>query len=439
MRPASLEGGTEVLPRRDRRPQPGTARAALAQRDFRVLWLGSFAANVGTWMQNVTLGAFAYELTRSATFAGLLIFAQLGPILFLSVVGGVLADSRDRKRLMIVLQTTQLALSLVLAAVVALDDPPRVALLLVVLGIGVGNALKMPAYTSVVPDLVGHQDLPGAISLNSAQMNGSRVIGPVIAGMLVPLIGATGVFVIAAGAQLFVLAATAVVRIPDARAHAGARADGDGDQGFGRLLSGFRIARQDPLVSRILLTLSLYSFFSLPFIGQMPVVAAENLDMRPKSLGYGVLYATFGFGACLGALSIGTVLARADKAALVRRGLAAFAVALAVFALLRHPSAAYPVMFAVGFTYFATTTCMLTVLQIRLDNAVRGRVMALWMMAFGGTIPLGNLLAGPVADAVSITFVLAAGAVVAAVLAWWADLARLRDQTVAGLQASGQR
>ncbi len=411
-----LDDAAAALVDEERPYTPGTARAALAHRDFRIVWLGAFASNIGTWMQNVTLGAWAYELTRSPTFVGVLIFAQLGPMLLLSLVGGVLADTFDRRRLLIVLQLEQLVFSGVLAALAATGSPPRGAIVAVVAAIGVGNALNAPAWQAMVPSLVGRTDLPGAISLNSTQMNASRVVGPALGGVVYPLAGAAGVFAINAGTYVFVVIALLLARVPAATRHAG------GSQGVRRLLGGFSVARDDALVRRILITLTLFSFFCLPFIGQFPVLAAENLDLRPRSLAYGLLYACFGLGAVSGALSVGTVLAGADRHRLVRRGLAGFAVALGGYALLRTPALAYPVIVVVGFTYFATITSLSTVLQEHLHDRVRGRVMALWMMAFGGTVPLGNLVAGPLVDVVGITAIVLAGALTAAALAWWCDL-----------------
>jgi predicted MFS family arabinose efflux permease len=194
------------------------------------------------------------------------------------------------------------------------------------------------------------------------------------------------------------------------------------ESGLRRMVSGFRIAWQDRLVRRILVTMSTFSFFSLSFIYLMPTLASENLGMNTRSLAYGLLFAAFALGAALGALSIGTVLVGRSKPRIVRVGLASFGVLLSVFALAREPTLAYPVAFAVGLSYFAVVTSLSTILQAHLSDVVRGRVMAIWMMAFGGTVPVGVLVAGQVAEATSITTVVLAGAIVALLLALYADL-----------------
>jgi predicted MFS family arabinose efflux permease len=172
-------------------------------------------------------------------------------------------------------------------------------------------------------------------------------------------------------------------------------------------------------------TLVVLSFFSLAFVGLMPALAASNWGMKPRSIEYGVLYAVFGLGAALGAVSVGTWFAKVSKARLIQPSLVAFAVLLAVFALVRSSAAAFAVAPLLGYAYFVVITSLSTVLQEHVDDAVRGRVIALWIMGFGGTVPLGVLVAGPVVTATSITVVLLIGAVVAVGLAAYADLRRV--------------
>jgi predicted MFS family arabinose efflux permease len=160
----------------------------------------------------------------------------------------------------------------------------------------------------------------------------------------------------------------------------------------------------------------------LPFIGQLPVLADRNLGIGPRSEQYGYLYACFGTGALLGALSIGTVLAGRSQEKVTRAGLVLFGVCLGGFSLIRTPAAAYPMIAVVGLFYFAVITSLSTVLQERLDDRNRGRVMALWIMGFGGTVPIGNLIAGPLIEATSVTTVVMAGAVIALALAAFANL-----------------
>jgi predicted MFS family arabinose efflux permease len=413
---AAVEELEDALVDGDRTFAPGSARAALRYPVFRRIFAGAFLSNIGTWMQNVVLGALAYDLTESPTFVGVILFAQLGPLLLFSMVGGALADTVDRRRLLICVALTQLVLSFVLAAVAAPDRPNQVALVGVVFAIGVAQALFNPAYSAMLPQLVGRDDLPGAIALHSAQMNGSRVIGPVIGALLDSRIGASAVFATNGLTYLFVVWSLLSVRLPAPEVHA------TDQRGLRRLGAGLAVARRDEVVGRCLITIATFSLIALTFVGQFPVVAEQNLGIDERSAAYGALYACFGLGAVAGALSIGTVFSQRSKERIVRVSLVAYSVALTAFALVRSPGVAYPVVVAVGLTYFAFITSLSTVLQQNLSDHERGSVTALWIMGFGGTVPIGNLLAGPVIEATSMTAVMLVGAVCALALAGYARL-----------------
>ncbi|HLX88045.1 MAG TPA: MFS transporter [Acidimicrobiales bacterium] len=400
----------------DRPLRVGTAGSALRQRTFRIVYLGAFASNIGTWMQNVVLGAYAYSLTHSSTFVGVIIFAQLGPALLFPLVGGLLADRVDRKRLLIILSLEQLVFSFLLAWIVRAPHPSLVLVTVTVLLVGVGSAMFGPAYSAILPGLVRREDLPGAISLNAAQMNGSRVIGPVIGGVVYHFVGPSWIFAGNAVTYLFVVVTLLMVTLPTGPAAVRQAST------WRELTVGLTVARADRVVRRCLVTVFTFSLFALAIIGQMPVVAADNLGINPHSAGYGILYACFGTGALLGALSIGTVFSQTSKPVLVRIGLLGYTASLITFALLRDAAPAFPVVTILGAFYFAFITALNTTVQAQLDDAVRGRVMALWIMGFGGTVGFGNLVTGPVVAAVGITNVLLFGAGVALLLAWYADV-----------------
>ena len=400
----------------DRTIDPGTARAALANPTFRRLYWGAFGSNVGSWMQNAVLGAFALQLTDSASFVGLIVFAQLGPLLLFSLVGGALADVFDRRRILILVSIEQLALSAVLTWLTLGDDPSKTALVLVVLGIGVGQAVYAPTYSATLPALVDKRDLAGAISLNSAQMNASRVIGPAIGGVLYAATGVAWVFALNTVTYLIVIGVLVTIRLPRVRPSP------DEPKGLRRLLGGIVVARRDRTIRRVLFTMASFSLFSLPFVTQMPVIAERNLGIDADSAAFGLFYACLGVGAVIGSLSIGTVFAGRSKRRLVRQGLGLFSVSLAALALVRHPLPAYPVTIVVGSAYFGTVTSLSTVLQEQLDDRVRGRVLALWVMCFGGTVPIGGLVAGPVIEATSVSTIMLFGAVMAAALGLYAYL-----------------
>jgi predicted MFS family arabinose efflux permease len=416
---SELEDVEDALVDGDIAYQRGTAAAALRHRDFRIVYIGTFSSNIGTWMQNVILGEYALQLTHSGFFVGLLFFGQLGPLLFLSMMGGLLADRVDRRRLLVSLQILQGVLSFALALVAWTSHPSHLAIVLIVFAIGIANALGAPGLSAILPTLVPREDLTGAVALTSVQMNLSRVIGPAIGGLIFAKLEAGPVFAINAVTYLFAVAGLVWARYPR---YANA---GDAGRTEHRLLSGVRIARADPVISYVLVTLFTFSFFSLAFVGIMPVVATYNLGMS-KGV-YALLYATFGLGAALGAFTVGSFFAQRSKVALLRPGFVAFAVALAAFALARNAPAAFVSVGLLGYMYFLVVTCLSTILQKELRDDQRGRVMALWIMVFGGTVPFGVLVAGPFAKSYS-TGVLLVGAVWALVLAMFSSARSLREK-----------
>ncbi len=392
---------------------PGSARGALSHPAFRSVWLGTFASNIGTWMQNVALGVLAYQLTHSATYVAAIGLAQLGPLFLLSMVGGALADVVDRKRLLIGCQVEQLLFSVALAWVASRAHPSTLLLFLCVLAVGMGNALNAPVLSAVLPVLVPPRDMPGAVSLQSVQLNLSRVIGPAIGGVLLPVVAAWGIFLLNAGTYGFAIVVIARAVLPHRRRGAH---PGPPTSGIHRLLGGLAVARVDPLVRYCLVTIFSVSFLCLPFIGLMPVIAARNLHIDPSGALYGTLYALFGLGAALGAISVGTLFVTVPRLRLIRRGLIGFGVALAGFGLVRQIWVAYAVVLVVGFAYFVTVTSLSTALQAHISDDVRGRVMALWIMGFGGTVPLGLIVGGAIASATSVTAVVEAGAAAALII-----------------------
>lgn len=387
----------------------GTARDALAVRDFRRVYWSSFASNIGRWMQNVALGVLAFEQTDDAAFTTLVISVQMFPLLILSVVGGSLADSVDRRILLIATQSWQVLFSLVLAWHVWDGTFNESTLLFIVFMTGLGQALFAPAFNAILPSLVGRENLSAAISLNSAQMNGSRVIGPVIGSFLISSIGIGAVFALNALTYLIVIGALFTVAVPALEPLTASMKD--------RLLGGFRIAKRSVQVGRSLSIMTTFSLLCLPFIGLMPVIAERSLGVDAKSTTFGFLYGAFGMGALTGAISVGTILVNVPKEKIVRYSLGLFGLALAVFATLRSPTPAFPVLYLVGLFYFTMPTALSTFLQLHLGDEVRGRVMALWIISFGGTVAITNFASGALVELTSLTAVLMVGAVVAVLMA----------------------
>lgn len=398
---------------------PGSTRAAWSYRSFRIIFVGLTLSQIGTWMQNFTLPAYIQDRTDRPALVGVTIFMQLGPLLLLSIPAGVLADKVSKQKLQLTMQSISAIFTLGLAFFVARD-----AALWAIFGtqfvIGVANALNAPAFQASMPLLVHRQDLPGAISLNSAMINGSRVLGPVLAAVLASAgMSTSQIFIVNAATYVFFIVALLVVRMPDVRGTFS-------EVGWRRLLTGFNIARERTVLSRLLLGMFLFSLFCLPFVGLFPSVAELNFGFDALGNQYRALYATWGAGAFFGAISVGTWLSDVRRHTLIVRGFTAFAIILGVFSQIRDTILPYPVGFLLGFAYFMTATAITTELQLNLKNSERASVMPLWFMVFGGTVPIGNLLFGVIIEWVGARAVLGFGAAFAIVLAYWVDLRHLK-------------
>lgn len=374
-------------------------------------------------MQQVILPAYIYSRTGSASTVALFTFAQLGPLLLLSIPAGVMADKFDRRKWLIFAQCIQMAGSLVLGTLTSLHS--SIALLFCAqLIVGIGNSFNAPAFSAVLPSLVRPEDLGGSISLSSTSINGSRVVGPILAAMLMHWgITTSQVFFINSFTYLIVMSAVLRITLPVAKRTT--------ESGLKSLTLGIRTARARPVLSRLLITMFSFSLFSLPFVGLFPAVADLTFGIKPKTSMYKWLYATWGLGAMFGALAIGTVLAGVDKRKAARGGFVCFAIFMTAFASVRSTPLVFFTGFFLGAAYFSTTTALMTVLQSRLEIEIRARVLSLWFMAFGGTIPIGNLIFGPIMDRIGPRPVLFFGAAWALFLAWWCNIEKVDGRVTA--------
>lgn len=397
----------------------GTAKAALRHREFRTVWIGTFVSSIGTWMQNVLIGAFALGLTHQPWFVGLIYFANIGPMLFLAPVGGLLSDILDRRKFLVCCQLEQGVFAAAIAILVFAGDPNRWVILFCALMIGIGYALSTPGIASLLPTLVPHEDLHGAVALQAVQLNLSRVIGPVIGALLLPTFGFGTLFAINAVTYPVAIVCLVIAKYP------GHVKQPSSDSGRRQLLSAFRIAAADPFIRRVLTTMATFSFFSLAFIGLMPAIVNADLNIAPDGSVYGLLYATFGLGCVVGSIVVGKILDDQWLAKIVRLSFVAFAFLLAAFALTRQIELAFLLLFALGCAYFFTVTSLSVSLQDHLDDAIRGRISGLWIMSFNGTVALGVLASGVILLLIHTTTLLLIGSLVAALLAVYCNLSKV--------------
>ncbi|HUP00843.1 MAG TPA: MFS transporter [Gemmatimonadota bacterium] len=393
-------------------PRPG-AFVALRNRDYRVFWCGALVSNTGSWMQTVAQGWLVLELTDSAFMLGLVGFASTFPMLVLLLVGGVYADRVDRRRLLIGTMSSMMACAAALAALTGLGVVSIGHVLALSFLTGIGLAMAAPAYQAFVHDLVGRRDLQNAIALNSAQFNLSRVVGPSLAGLAVGAIGLAGCFGLNAASYLAAIAALALVR-PAHRPVRGAAPMWES------LREGFAYARERRRVLALLVLTALMSVLAMPYSTLLPIIARDVLGLDASGLGY--LFAVGGVGAVAGALSLAVRGGPGRRGRYLLACVIAAGVGTAGLGLARTPLFAGVTLVVISFSATSAIALMNTLLQELVDDRMRGRVLSMYALAFMGTFPIGNLLAGGLAGLLSASAALlltgvalvAAGAVIAA-------------------------
>jgi MFS family permease len=381
-------------------PKPARL-AALRHRDFRLFWSGQLVSLIGTWMQSVGQAWLVLELTGSPLQLGLVTALQFAPILVLSPVGGAMSDRFPKRRLIIATQTAMMAQAFVLAGLVWSGHVRywHVAVLAAVYGLG--RAVDIPARQAYITDLVGKPDVPNAVALNSLVFNGARIVGPAAAGLLIARFGVAAAFFLNGLSFVAVLAALLATRTagdPHPGGQLGIR------EGVGGALA---YAARTPPIAFTLSLLVAVSLLVLNFNVVVPLVARDVLNEGAH--GFGLLMSSLGAGAVLAALGL-TVLRRGRPALW---SLAASAGVLsagtAALALVGHFAATAALLVLLGCCQIVFSTGCNTTLQLATPDALRGRVMGLYALAFAGMTPFGSLLVGTVAEHLGVRAACALG------------------------------
>ena len=382
----------------------GTFRA-LSYPNYRLIWIGFFLSNIGTWMQTVAQGWLVRELTASTALIGFVSFASAFPQIAFSLFGGVYADLFNRRKMLIGTQMVHLACAAGLGALVLLRDLNLWAGLSIwsVIGItfvsGLSSTMATPAFQALMLDLVGREDLPSAVALNSAQFNLSRIIGPTIGGLLFGVIGIAGCYFLNSASFLAVIAALWLLQMPPWRAPE----DRDASGMWRQIAAGISYVRRRPRVQSLLGIATVISVFGLPFLIFLPVFARDVLDLGAEGLAR--LWAAMGVGALLSALLMAYRLTNSGRRGrLLLFGNVFFGLAVAAFALSRNFALSCLYIAMVGAGMVSITITVNTLLQALVQDEMRGRVMSMYALAFIGLPPVGGLLIGALADLIGWRF-----------------------------------
>jgi predicted MFS family arabinose efflux permease len=383
--------------------------SALRYRDFRLLWFGAFASTTGTFMQTLAQGWLVYTMTGSAFLLGVDGFLATGPMLLFSLFGGVIADRIERRKIMLLSQVMQMTFAFVLTGLIYFHAVKIWHIFILSFLTGSAQSFSGPAYASLLPLLVKRDDMANAVAMNSMQFNLARVIGPAIGGVVFGVWGATACFGINGLSFVAVIIALLIIKMPPLHANATSTSM------MAQMKQGFAFVAS----RRSLLMLTFLSFagtfLGMPLFTMMPVVAKSIFHLGPQGLS--MLQADYGIGSVVGALFVAGSSYAAKKGRLALMLQLVFACTLVAFGFSRHITSSLVIAFLAGAAIVGVISLYSSLVQLSTSDAMRGRVMSIFMLAFRGGMPLGNLLAGFVAQRWSISTALEVNGIALALVA----------------------
>jgi MFS family permease len=388
-------------------------RTLQRHRNFRLFWFGQTLSLMGTWMQSMAQGWLALELSNNAFLVGLVASAQSLPILVLSLPAGVLVDRTDKLRVVKVCQTL---LGLEAGALWWLTWSNHVTIgwLVTMAAVnGAISAVEIPARQSLMIELVGRDDLRDAIALNSSGFNLARIVGPGVAALVIANLGIAWCFGVNALSYVTVLIGLFMITLPEWTP------DEQRASAWQGMKEGVRYMSDTPTIAALMVIVTVYSIFGVPYLTLMPVVARDILHLGAS--GYGVLLACVGVGGVTGALSLASVGDRFPRRKLLFGASLAYALLLILFSLVRAPWLASSLLLAIGFTMIMNNALSNALLQHLVPDALRGRLMAAYsLVVVGLSQVVGSFLAGAVARAVGADWAIGTGGAIMLLYSWWA-------------------
>ena len=364
--------------------------SALRHRNYRLYQGSQFVSLVGSWMQGVSLPWLILELGGSPLQLGLVVALQFGPALFLAPFGGVLADRLEKRRLLIVTEAIAMVQAGLLFVLVLTGVAEIWHVLTLTLVIGLVSAVDMPVRQAFNAELVPKEDLLNSIAVNSASFNLARVVGPAFAGLVIATAGNGLNFALNAGS--YIAALIGLLAMDGAAVRRGECVRGSV---LSSLADGVRYAWRTPTILWPLVLVSGIFFFAFNFSTLLPIHAREVLALDGQ--GYGALFASMGAGALAAAIMLAYLGSRPILGLTLAAG-AGFVVFEVLLGLSRSAPLAYPLMIGNGFFGMLLINSLNGVVQWSVPDELRGRVMALWVTVFAGSVPIGALIAGVIAE-----------------------------------------
>jgi MFS family permease len=390
-------------------------RTLARHRNFRLFWFGQTISLVGTWMQSIATGWLALQLTNSAYMVGLVAAVGLLPVLLLSLPAGVLADRSDKLRIVRIAQTLMLIEASVLWWFAWSGHITIHWLLALVLAGGVLSSIEIPARQSLIIDLVVKEDLLDAIALNSGGFNLARILGPTVAALVIASLGLSWCFGFNALSYLAVLIGLAMIRLPGRDPHAAAV---DHPSAVAGMREALRYVRNDRIMWILMRIVAVFSVLSVPILTLLPVVARDQLHLDVS--GYGLLMTCYGVGATLGALAIASQGAKLPQGRTLTISSLGLGITILAFSMSHSAVFCGSMLFVLGIAVITNNALINTLLQLRVPNKLRGRVMSIYVMVYIGMNPVGSYIGGWIASYVGAQWAIGGMAAPMVVFTAWA-------------------
>lgn len=391
--------------------------ASFRVRNFRLFFMGQGISQIGNWLTLIAQTLLVLDLTGDGVAVGLLVACQFAPVLILGAWAGLVADRSDKRRLLFIVQVGAMAQSFVLAGLAFMDEPPLVAIYVVAAFGGLCMAFDNPARRAFVVEMVPEDMVHNAVSLNSAMMTSSRVIGPALGGLLITTVGYGWAFALDGFSYIAVLVGLWLMRTEDLRPSTPA------PRGKGQVREGLRYVRRTPVLFVPLVMMLFVGTLAFNFQVTLPLLVTRTFD-RSK-VAFTVLFSVISLGSLVGALW--TARRRTIGVADVIRASLGFGLALLALAMAPTVAWAFPLGFVLGMTSIGFLTASTAIVQTEAAPEMRGRVLALQAMVFLGSTPIGGPIVGAIAEYVGPRWAVAVGGLAALGAAAWGTLA-LRDQ-----------
>lgn len=367
---------------------------ALEVRNYRLYWCGQLISQTGSWMQTTAQAWLVFQITRSPLALGLVATLQFLPIMLLSLAGGVISDRLPKHRLVLATQVAGLVQSLIFGTLVLAGAVQLWHIYVLAALLGVINAIDNPARQTFAAELAGREHLANAVALNSMLFNGARIVGPALAGLLIARVGIAPALYL--NTLSFVGMIAALLLMDPATFLRPAQPTGG--RARGGLAEGLAYVWRTPTVLQIMIVVAAIGGFGYNFSVVLPLLA--GFVLHTDASGFGGLSAFLGVGALLGAIS--TAYARQITLRRLIGGSACFSVLLGALALSTSLPLSAALLVALGFAGILFSTSANTLLQLRAPDALRGRVMGLYMLLFAGSTPIGSFLIGALSSLVGV-------------------------------------